>query len=516
MKESLFKSTATVSGMTLLSRIVGFMRDMVIAQFFGASVGADAFFVAFKIPNFMRRLFAEGAFSQAFVPILLTYREKRSHGEVKVFLNHIAGSLGVILLGVTLLGVLFAPLFITIFAPGFSHEGARFALAGDMLRITFPYLLLISLTALSGAILNSYDEFAVPAFTPVLLNITMISSVLLLSSHFAQPIIALAWGVFIAGVLQLLFPLPFLKRKNLLPKPSIGFHDKGVRSVLRLMLPALFGVSVAQVNLLLDTIFASFLQIGSVSWLYYSDRLMSLPLGIFGVAVATVVLPHLSRQYADKAPKHYSAALDWGLRLLLIIGLPSTIGLIFLAGPLLCTLFQYGDFSAHSVVMARESLIAFGFGVQAFMLIKVLAAGFYAQKNIRTPVKVGVIAMVANMVFNGLFIWPLAHAGIALATSLAGIINASLLFILLRRGKLFTPAAGWRVFFFRLLVANSALAGFLWFASGKLTQWLNAGWLWRTEHLSVLVITGFVLYCLCLWILGLRRRDIVFASREWV
>ena len=503
----LFRSTGLVACMTFLSRILGFVRDMVCAYYFGASAGYDAFLVAFKIPNFMRRLFAEGAFSQAFVPILSEYRETRSHEEVQDLVNRTAGTLGAALFIVTLIAVLAAPLLIMIFAPGFHGEATRFTMASDMLRITFPYLLLISLTAFAGAVLNTYGAFGVPAFTPVLLNLCLIGASIFLAPHFHKPVEALAWGVLAAGFVQLFFQFPFLKRKRLLPKPKISFRDPGVRRILKLMAPALLGVSVAQISLLLDTVFASFLKVGSVSWLFYSERLMSFPLGVFGVALSTVILPHLSRKHADKSEEQYSETLDWAIRSILLIGIPAAIGLRLLAGPLMATLFSHGHFGAYDVRMARMSLMAFSLGVPAFMMIKVLASGFYARQNIKAPVRIAVIALVINMILNLLLIIPLAHVGLALATALSGCVNASLLYKALRKEKIFSPQTGWSKYILQLLTANGALAGFLWWFSGNLQQWLDWHWQSRTEHLLLLVFGGMLLYSMTLLLVGLRFRD---------
>ncbi|MGD9108669.1 MAG: murein biosynthesis integral membrane protein MurJ [Gammaproteobacteria bacterium] len=508
MAKSLMRSTTLFSCNTFLSRVLGFVRDIIFAHYFGDSAAFDAFLVAFKIPNFMRRLFAEGAFSQAFVPVLSEYREQRSHQDVRNFINDMAGSLGAALLLVTIAAVLLAPLIISVFAPGFLHDVLRFSLATGMLRITFSYLLLISLTALCSAILNTYDSFGVPAFTPVLLNVVLIIMAVFVSAHFTTPEYALAWGVFIAGVVQLLFQLPFLKHKNLLPKPKINFRDPGVRRVLKLMAPAIFGVSVAQVSLLLDTVFASFLQTGSITWLYFSDRLMNFPLGVFGVAIATVVLPKLSRQHVGNNYTDYSKTLDWGLRLLLLIGIPSAVGILILAGPLLSTLFQGRAFDAFAVIMSRRSLMAFALGVQAFMLIKVLASGFYARQDIKTPVKIAVVAMIINMILNFILIFPLKHAGLALATTLTGFLNASLLLTILLRRKIYHPQPGWLLYFTRLVIANLAMAIFLFFVSGSLDVWLQQHLLWKIYHLAFLLIVGAAIYFIVLWISGLRLRHL--------
>jgi putative peptidoglycan lipid II flippase len=506
MAKSLLRSTSLVSANTFLSRILGFIRDMVFAHFFGAVAGFDAFIVAFKIPNFMRRLFAEGAFSQAFVPVLSEYRQRHSDSEIHYFIDHMAGTLGSVLLLVTIVAVIASPLIIALFAPGFIHDGGKFALASGMLRITFPYLMLISLTALCGAILNTYDSFGIPAFTPVWLNVILITMAVFASPYFTTPVYALAWGVFIAGIVQLVFQLPFLKHKHLLPRPRISFKDPGVRRVLKLMVPAIFGVSVAQVSLLVDTIFASFLKTGSLSWLYYSERLMNFPLGVFGVAIATVILPKMARHHSDKKFNDYSKTLDWSLRLLLLIGLPSAIGILILSGPLISTLFQGGHFTQFDVLMTQRSLITFAIGIQAFMLIKVLASGFYARQNIKTPVKIAVVALIVNMFLNFILIFPLAHAGLALATSLTAFLNAgALLFILLRR-KIYVPQSGWPVYFLRLLTANIFMAIFLFIASGHITLWFQHHRLWRVAHLGGLVFIGIAIYFGILFLSGLRPR----------
>ncbi|MBV8803180.1 MAG: murein biosynthesis integral membrane protein MurJ [Gammaproteobacteria bacterium] len=513
MSKNLLKSTSVVSGMTMVSRIFGFIRDMVTAQVFGAGASFDAFSVAFKIPNFMRRLFAEGSFAQAFVPILSEYQKQKSKEELKQFLNAMSGTLGIVLLGVTIIGIIGAPWIVRIFAPGFDTAGPRYDLAVTMLRITFPYLMLISLTAFSGAILNTYSRFWVAAFTPVVLNICMISTSIWLAPRMATPIIGLAWGVFIAGLLQLLFQCPFLRNMQLLPRPRIQFRDHGVRRVLKMMVPALFGVSVSQINLLLDTLFASLLAVGSVSWLYYSDRIMEFPLGVFGVAISTVILPHLSRHHASQSHGDFSLTLDWAMRCVLLVGLPAAVVLAMIAGPLLSTLFQHGHFTAYSVEMASKSLSMFAIGIAPFMLIKILAAGFYAKQDMRTPVKIGIIAMVANMIFNGLLIWPLKHAGIALATSLASLVNMGLLYYFLRKKNIYQPRADWGYFTFRILLANSVLAGWLWIGAGDMQQWVTNAWSWRSIHLAYLLISAVAVYCAGLWVAGVRLRHLLIPDR---
>lgn len=509
--KSLLKSTGVVSSLTLVSRILGFVRDMVLAHLFGAGPELDAFFVAFKIPNFMRRLFAEGAFAQAFVPVLSEYQKTKPHEDVRAFVSHMAGTLGSALILITIVAQLAAPLLVSVFAPGFLLDDGRFAMTESMLRITFPYLMFISLTAFSGAILNAYGRFSVPAFTPVLLNLSLIGAATLLSPHMATPVTALAWGVFIAGIAQLCFQLPFLWRLNLLPRPRVNWRDSGVRRVLTLMIPALFGVSVAQISLLFDTLFSSFLPAGSVSWLYYSDRITSLPLGVFGVAIATVILPHLSRKHAEHSAEQFSQTVDWGIRWVLLIGMPAAVGLVMLALPMLTSLFQYGEFTPEDVQMAKQSMLAFAVGVPGFMLVKVCASGFYARQDLRTPVKIAVIALFTNMTLNLLLIVPLKHAGLALATSLSSALNASLLLRALRKQEIFQPALAatkWKKFLFNLLFSCSIMAAVLFYFTAPPKAWFYWQAKERLWHLSGLIVMGILSYVLALFLSGFRFKDV--------
>lgn len=510
----LLRSTGVVSLFTLLSRVLGLVRDVVVANLFGAGGGVDAFFVAFKIPNFFRRLFAEGAFSQAFVPVLSEYRTQREHAEVQLLVSYTLGSLGGVLLLVTVVCVTFAPLVTFLFAPGFHDMPEKFDLAADMLRLTFPYLLLISLTALLGSVLNSYGKFAMPAFTPVLLNICLISAACFAAPLMDPPVMALAWGVLAAGAVQLVFQLPFIKQINLLTPPRWGWSDPGVKRILKLMLPAMFGVSVAQINLLLDTVLASFLTDGSVSWLYYSDRLMEMPLGVFGIAIATVILPSLSRKHASQSQEAFSQTLDWAVRMVLLIGVPAALALVVLAAPLLVTLFQYGEFTPSDVERASLSLQAYGLGLVGFMLVKVLAPGYFARQDTKTPVKVGIKAMVTNMVFNLALIVPLAHVGLALATSLSAMMNAGLLWFGLRKEGVYRAQPGWWLFCARLVLSSTLMALVIVFLNKDLAQWLAWGWQQRSGYLTLLVAAGMGAYFGSLLLMGMRPRDLVSRHRE--
>jgi putative peptidoglycan lipid II flippase len=507
MSRKLLRSTSTVAAMTMLSRILGFVRDVIFAEIFGAGVGFDAFVVAFKLPNFFRRLFGEGAFAQAFVPVLAEYKEQRPHEDVREFINRIAGSLATALIVVVILAEIGAPWIIRVFAPGFAVDGARFVLATHMLHWTFPYLFFIALTAFAGAVLNTFSKFALPAFTPVLLNVTFIAVALWWAPHTQDPILALAWGVMIAGILQLLIQLPFLSRSRVLPHPKWGWSDPGVRRVLKLMLPALFGVSVAQISLLVDNFFASFLPAGSISWLYYSDRITYLPLGVIGVALSTVVLPQLAKQFSKGSHIAYSTTLDWALRSALVVGLPAAFGLFVLAGPILVTLIHHGAFNTYDVIMTRKSLMAYALGLPGFMLVKVLASGFYSRQNIKTPVKIAAVCVALNIIFNMLLIHPMAHAGLALSTALSSTINAGLLWYGLQKRGFYNPQSPWLRLVWRMAIAVVVMVAVVYFLSGSLALWLSFGIWHAIGRLLLCIVVGVIFYVGTLWVLGLRKSD---------
>jgi putative peptidoglycan lipid II flippase len=512
----LLKSTVKVGAATVLSRILGFIRDIVFARYFGASGATDAFFLAFKIPNFMRRLFAEGSFSLAFVPVLSEARASGDRRALKDLVDHVAGTLAGILLVLTAVGVFAAPAVIAIFAPGWAIEGRdEFWLSASMLRITFPYILLISLTALAGGILNTFDRFLIPALTPVLLNLSLIAAAVLLSGRMEVPVRALAWGVLVAGILQLAMQIPALRHLGLLPRPRWGWRHSGVRRILKLMIPTLIGSSVAQVNLLLDTVIATFLVAGSVSWLYYSDRLLEFPLGVFGVALSTVILPNLSRKFASQNPHGFSATLDWALRLAVIITLPAALGLAVLASPILVTLFQYGAFRMSDVDMSALSLSAYAAGLPAFIAVKVLAPGFYARQDTKTPVKIAITAMVSNMVLNLAFVASLLaigfrgpHTGLALASSVAAYINAGLLYRMLRRQGVYQPESGWARVLLAVALGGAAMVAVLLWLIGEPAQWAEAGALSRALRLAWLIALGAAVYAVATLAGGLRLRHL--------
>ena len=508
---NLLKALATISSMTLVSRILGFARDAVIARAFGAGLYTDAFFVAFRLPNLLRRLFAEGAFAQAFVPILGEYRNTRTPDETRSLVDHVATFLGLVLIVVSAVGMMAAPLIIYLTAPGFVATPDKFAVTVQLLRITFPYIFFISLTSLAGGILNTWSRFSVPAFTPTLLNVSFIVFALWLAPYFDPPVLALAWAVFAGGLLQLGFQLPFLARIGMLPRLRFDRQDPGVWRILKLMGPAVFGVSIGQISLLINTIFASFLVTGSVSWLYYADRLMEFPTGLLGVALGTILLPSLTRSVADKTIDEYSKLLDWGLRLTFMLALPCALALALLAVPLISTLFHHGAFGVEDVLMTRNALVAYSIGLLGLILVKVLAPGFYAKQNIRTPVKIALITLVATQLMNLVFIWQLRHAGLALAISLGACLNAGLLYYKLRQHEIFQPRPGWRVFLAKVAVALTVMSAALWWAMGEDSAWLTAGVWWRIGRLSMLVMLGVATYFGSLWVLGFRLNH--FAKR---
>jgi putative peptidoglycan lipid II flippase len=516
---NLLKALATVSSMTLVSRVLGFIRDVLIARLFGAGLATDAFFVAFRIPNLLRRLFAEGAFSQAFVPVLSEYRTRRGDSETKLLVDRVATLLALALLAATALGVAAAPVIIYVSAPGFAATPAKFDLTVAMLRVTFPYILFISLVSLAGGILNTWSRFAIPALTPALLNLSFIFGALFCAPYFDPPVMVLAWAVFIGGALQLLLQVPALAKIGMLPRPRLAFADPGVRRILLLMGPAVLGVSVGQISLLINTIFASYLEDGSVSWLYYADRLMEFPTGLLGVALGTILLPSLSKYHSASDESEYSNLLDWGLRLTFILAAPAAVALALLSVPLVTTLFHYGRFGEHDVWMTRQALIAYSAGLLGLILVKILAPGFYARQNIATPVRIAVLTLIVTQLMNAVFILSLKqggleavtgigpHAGLALAIALGACLNAGLLYRKLRQHGIYQPKAGWGAFALKVAAALAVMALALWLAMGPAPWWLAASGATRAAAVTGLVLLGGAAYFASLWLLGFRLGD---------
>lgn len=516
---NLLRALATVSSITFVSRILGFIRDMLIARLFGAGLATDAFFVAFRIPNLLRRLFAEGAFSQAFVPVLSEYRTRRGDSETRLLVDRTATALALALLVVTATGVVAAPLIIYVSAPGFAATPDKFELTVALLRITFPYILFISLVSFAGAVLNTWSRFAIPAFTPSLLNLSFIACALFLAPYFRPSVMVLAWAVFAGGVLQLALQVPALARIGMLPRPQFKPSDPGVRRILVLMAPALVGVSVAQISLLINTIIASFLGDGPVSWLTYADRLMEFPNGLLGVALGTVLLPTLSRYHAQGSHDEYSKLLDWGLRLIFLLVAPAAVALALLSVPLVTTLFHYGQFVEHDVWMTRQALVAYSAGLLGLILVKVLAPGFYARQNIATPVRIAVSTLVATQAMNAIFVLSLVqgglqartgiapHAGLALAIGLGACMNASLLYRKLRQHGIYAPQPGWGIFTLKVAAALAAMALVLCASMGESHWWLSARSWNKAAAIGGLVVLGGATYFLSLWLLGFRLRD---------
>ncbi|WP_417291732.1 murein biosynthesis integral membrane protein MurJ [Corallincola platygyrae] len=502
--------------MTLISRVLGLVRDVVIANLLGAKAEADVFFFANKIPNFLRRLFAEGAFAQAFVPVFTETKETGELSDVRALVAKVSGTLGVLVTIVTFLGVVGAPVVTAIFGTGWfidwwndGPNGEKFERASLLLQITFPYLWFITFTALSGAILNSLGRFAVAAFTPVFLNIAIIGFALWVSPQLDQPEMGLAWGVFFGGMIQFAFQLPFLWRAKMLVKPSWGWNTPGVVKIRTLMIPALFGVSVSQINLLFDTLIASFLMTGSISWLYYSDRLLEFPLGLFGIAIATVILPHLSAKHVSDGKEAFAATVDWGVRAVCCLGFPAALGLVVLAQPMLMVLFMHGAFDVSDSRMASYSLVAYGSGLVSFMLVKVLAPGYYARQDTKTPVRFGIVAMISNMFFNLVFAIPFGYVGLAIATSLSATLNAALLYRGLSKQGVFRISKESISVLVRMLGAAVVMAAVIGLLKPQEAQWIAYEFSMRVTVLAGLILAGGVTYLSALLLLGIRPRDLV-------
>ena len=504
---NLLKSLAAVSSMTMVSRVLGFIRDAIIARVFGAGPAADAFFVAFKLPNLLRRIFAEGAFSQAFVPILAEYKNQKGEEATQTFVAYIAGMLTLVLAIVTVAGMVAAPWIIYITAPGFTTDADKFVLTTDLLRVTFPYIFLISLASLAGAILNTWNRFSVPAFAPTLLNISMILFAAFAAPYFNPPIMALAWAVLVGGVLQLGYQLPYLKKVGMLVLPRLSFRDSGVWRVMKMMGPAIIGVSVAQISLIINTIFASFLQSGSVSWMYYADRLMELPAGVLGVALGTILLPSLAKSFTSGNHQEYRHLMDWGLRLCLLLALPCAVGLAILSEALTVSLFQYGNFTAHDSLMTQYALISYCVGLTGMILVKILAPGFYSRQDIKTPVKIAIVTLVLTQLMNLAFIGPMQHAGLALSIGIAACFNAGVLYWQLRKQDIFQPLEGWRGFLAKLLIALVIMVVVLFGMLHFMPEWQEGNMLMRILRLLAVVIVGAGSYFVALFVLGFRPRD---------
>lgn len=504
---NLLKSLVAVSSMTLFSRVLGFVRDTIIARIFGAGMATDAFFVAFKLPNLLRRIFAEGAFSQAFVPILAEYKTQQGEEATRTLVAYVAGLLTLILALVTTLGMLIAPWIIWLTAPGFNQDVDKFMLASQLLRITFPYILLISLASLAGAILNTWNRFSIPAFAPTLLNVSMIGFALFAVPYFDPPVLALAWAVLLGGVLQLVYQLPYLRKIGMLVLPKINWRDSGVWRVMKLMGPAILGVSVSQISLIINTIFASFLPSGSVSWMYYADRLMELPSGVLGVALGTILLPSLAKSFSRNDQHAYSQLLDWGLRLCFLLALPCAVALAVLAEPLTVALFQYGKFTAHDALMTQRALIAYAVGLIGIILVKVLAPGFYSRQNIKTPVRIAIFTLCITQLMNLALISPLQHAGLALSISLAACLNAGLLYWQIRKQSIFQPQRGWGIFLLKLLAAILVMVAILIGLMQIMPVWSEGNMAARLCRLAMLVFVGAGGYFISLLLLGFRPKD---------
>ena len=500
--------------MTFLSRVTGLIRESLKATAFGAGLQMDAFEAAFRLPNLLRRLFAEGAFSQAFVPILAEYHRKQGQQATKDLIGKVGAILAITLFAVTILGVLAAPWLVYLLAGGFAQTPGKVELTAEMIRIVFPYILFISLTSLAGGVLNVYRRFAIPAFTPVLLNLSIIAAALYLAPHVDPPIVALAWGVLVGGIAQLVFQLRPLIRLGMLPRPVITFSDPGVRRVLRAMGPAVIGVSAAQISALINTQLAALLGNGAISWITYADRLMEFPSALLGVALGTVLLPSLAQHHSESNHEQYSQLLDWGVRLAFLLALPAAVALWLLALPLVSTLYQYGKFTIDDAWQTRAALLGYSVGLLGLILVKILAPGFYARQIMRTPVKIAFLTVLITQTLAVLLAWGagLGPSGLTLATSVGACVNASLLFWLLRKYGYYVPQPGWWRFLAKLAVALAVLGAVLFWLAGAPAFWLGAGLWSKVGRLAAVVGAGIVVYFATLYLLGFRFED--FNRRE--
>jgi putative peptidoglycan lipid II flippase len=522
MSRPLLKHTTTTGFATLLSRITGLLRDSFIGQVIGVGPISDAFYVAFKIPNFLRRLFAEGAFSQSFVPVISEYKNQRDHQEVRALVAGVSGTLGTVLFVVSAIGVVAAPLIIWLYALGWGigDQPAEQAvdqmdLAVQMLRWTFPYLFFISLVSLFSGVLNSYGRFFIPAFTQVIMNLVMIGAAVLYAAYSQNPGLSLAIGVFVSGLLQLLFQLPAVARLGLLPLPRWRPAMEGVRRVAKLMVPGIVGSSMAQISLLLDTVIASFLVVGSISWLYYADRLMEFPLGVFSIALATVILPGLSRDHASRSTAQFSGTLDWALRLVLLLASPAAVGMLCFAAPMTSMIFGYRQFTAEDVQKTSYALMAYSWGLMGFSFVKVLVPGYYARQNTRRPVRIAMTALAVTMSLNVLVVLPLSftdfsnlHVLVATNTCIGAAINTWLLWSGLKREGVLQHGPGWPAFVARVILANAVMGVLLWWLAGDAAKWASMRFLDRVLTGGGEIILGAAVYFAVLFLSGMRYRHL--------
>ncbi|MDC3386243.1 murein biosynthesis integral membrane protein MurJ [Gammaproteobacteria bacterium] len=518
IKKKFLRNTLIVSSFTMISRIFGYIRDAAIFIFISNSSGAlDAFFVAFRIPNFFRRIFGEGALSTAYVPVLSDYKNNAKGNDAKEFINSSITYLCLILLIISIVGVAITPILIYLIAPGFVYaESGQYELSYSLLRITFPFMFFICLTAVLSSILNCYEKFSMPAFTPVIVNITLILSILFFSDNFDEPVYALAWGLIFGGFIQVVFLLYPLIKMGLFPKISFNKKHPGIKKIKELMLPMILGSSVTQINLIFDTIIASFLITGSIGWLYMSDRFIELPLALFGISIATVLLPKLSEYYNKSDCRSYNATFNWGLKIGIIISLPTSIGLILLAEPILITLLQYREFSVHDVNMTAIGMIAFAIGLPGMIGAKILITNFYSRKNTKYPVRAAVIAVICNFLLNIIFVIYLiksefdgAHAGLALATSISAYINFFLLFKTALKTKIIEIDLSIKKIFIKSMIASIIMATFILYFDLNLNTWINLNLVGRLSNLFFIITSSIILYLVLLVMFGIFPKKLV-------
>lgn len=515
---NLLKSLVSMSIVSSSCRILGFMRDFLIAYTFGASVETDVFFSIFKIPNLLRRVFADGAFSQAFIPVLSEYKTKYDSYIIKDFVSNVMGLLIVSLALLIFVCLLFPATIVVLTSPGFSKDINKLNLGIQLFKIIFPYIFLISISSFVSSILYAYNCFLLPSFSPILLNISVILFTLLSSytniSYFNPPILSLGWGVIFGGILQVLYQLPTLSANKMLVLPKMNFKNSGLKKVLTRIAPAILGVSAGQISLVINSIIASLFNSGSISWLYYADRLMEFPIGVLGMSVSTLIFPKLIKHHTLATKEEYSKLLDWGLRITFILSFPSTILLGFFSKPFIISLFEYGHFTEFDTIMTQKILLCYSFGITALMIIKVLSTAFYSIKNVITPMKISFITLLITQVLNIFFVFFLKQSGLALSISVSAWINAALLFISLYKTKTFYLLPGWFSFLIRTSLAAMIMSIFLWLMLYSIFSWNNGNILIRMTRVSIICSISCLIYVFSLWLFGVNLKKFYYKMQN--
>ncbi|CAL4042849.1 Lipid II flippase MurJ [Buchnera aphidicola (Phyllaphis fagi)] len=508
---NLLKSLINISIITCLSRMLSFIRDFIVAYIFGVSIATDAFFIAFKIPNLLRRICADGAFLQVIIPMLVEYKQKGKHNSTRYFFSCVLGFMILVLFCLTLIGICLASYIIFLTAPGFLKQPKEFALAVKLLKITFPYVFFVSLSSLTTAVLNIWGYFLVPVFSPFLLNISMILFSIFLNKYFSIPILSLGWSVIVGGILQFVYQYLFLNRINMLVPPKINFKILKISNLISKVGMGIIGVSANHISLFINGILASLFISGSVSWMYYADRLVEFPVGIIGVSLGTILLSFLTKSIASCDKKQFSRLLDWGLRVTLIIGLPSSVIIFILSRPIITVLFQYGKFTKFDTLMTEQSLLGYSIGLIAFILVKVLSPGFYSRQDTKTPMIISMITISVTQIINTmLFLTSLGQLGLSLSISFSAWLNVILLYWYLYRNKIFIPQSGWLLLFIRVIVASFISSISLLFILNIMPPWDTGIVIYKLLRLFSVFLFSVIVYVITLLVLGLRWNQFSF------